>query len=134
METVSSQLTIFLTTYGLKILGAILILIIGRIAAGVGRRIVRRILQRAKAEPSIVSFVGSLTYFLILTFAVLAALAKFGIQTASLVAILGAAGFAIGFAMQGSLGNFAAGVLLGWCLGTLNLSFKSPSISFLIMS
>ena len=112
METVSNQLTLFLTTYGLKILGAILILILGRIAAGVGRKIVRRILRKAKAEPSIVSFVGSLTYFLILTFAVLAALAKFGIQTASLVAILGAAGFAIGFAMQGSLSNFAAGVLI----------------------
>ena len=51
-------------------------------------------------------------YFLILTFAVLAALAKFGIQTASFVAILGAAGFAIGFALQGSLSNFAAGVLI----------------------
>lgn len=112
METVSNQLTLFLTTYGLKILGAILILILGRIAAGVGRRIVRRVLEKAKAERSIVSFFGNLTYFLILTFSVLAALAKFGIQTASLVAILGAAGFAIGFAMQGSLGNFAAGVLI----------------------
>ena len=49
---------------------------------------------------------------LILVFAVLAALAKFAIQTASFVAILGAAGFAVGFALQGSLGNFAAGVLI----------------------
>jgi small conductance mechanosensitive channel len=69
-------------------------------------------LTKAKTEPPIVSFVGSLTYILILTFAILAALAKFGIQTASFVAILAAAGFAIGFALQASLANFAAGVLI----------------------
>jgi small conductance mechanosensitive channel len=112
MESVSNQLTVFVTTYGLKIIGAILILILGRIVAGIGRRIVRRVLEKGKTDSAIISFVGSLTYILILTFAVLAALAKFGIQTASFVAILGAAGFAIGFALQGSLGNFAAGVLI----------------------
>lgn len=112
MNTAVDQLVIFVTTYGLKIIGAIIILILGRIAAGIGRRIVRRMLERSKTDPSIVAFVGSLTYVLILIFAVLAALAKFGIQTASFVAILGAAGFAIGFALQGSLANFAAGVLI----------------------
>ena len=69
-------------------------------------------MEKSKADPSIISFVGSLTYMIILTFAVIAALAKFGIQTASFVAVLGAAGFAIGFALQGSLANFAAGVLI----------------------
>jgi small conductance mechanosensitive channel len=112
MESVGNQLVFFVTNYGLKIIGAILILILGRIAAGLGRRIVKRMLEKAKTEPSIVSFVGTLTYFLILTFAVLAALAKFGIQTASFVAIIGAAGLAVGFALQGSLANFAAGVLI----------------------
>jgi small conductance mechanosensitive channel len=112
MSTVSNQIISFVTTYGIQILGAIIILILGRIGAGIGRRIVTKMLTKAKAEPPIIQFVGSLTYFLILTFAVLAALAKFGIQTASFVAILGAAGFAIGFALQGSLANFAAGVLL----------------------
>jgi small conductance mechanosensitive channel len=105
-------LTFFITTYGIKIIGAIIILILGRIAAGIGRKIVKRILEKSKTDPAIVSFVGSMIYFLILIFAVLAALAKFGIQTASFVAILGAAGFAIGFALQGSLANFAAGVLI----------------------
>jgi len=112
MENVVEQLVTFVTTYGLKIIGAIIILILGRIVAGIGRGIVRRALERAKTDAAIVSFSGSLTYFLILTFAILAALAKFGIQTASFVAILGAAGFAIGFALQGSLANFAAGVLI----------------------
>ena len=96
MENVIDQLVEFATKYGLQIIGAILILIIGRIAAGIGRRIVRRLLERAKTEPSIVSFVSSLIYIIILVLAVLAALAKFGIQTASFVAILGAAGFAVG--------------------------------------
>jgi small conductance mechanosensitive channel len=112
MQAAIDQLGVFITTYGIKIIGAIVILILGRIAAGISRRIVRRALERGKTDPSIVSFVGSLTFFLILIFAVLAALAKFGVQTASFVAILGAAGFAVGFALQGSLGNFAAGVLI----------------------
>ncbi len=112
MEAIESQLTVFLTTYGLKIIGAILILIIGRILSGIGRKTVTRVLEKSKTDPAVVSFAGSLTYVLILTLSVLAALAKFGIQTASFVAILGAAGFAIGFALQGSLANFAAGVLI----------------------
>jgi small conductance mechanosensitive channel len=112
MDNAVNQLMVFVTMYGLKIIGAILILIIGRIAAGIMRKIVRKTLEKSKTAPAVISFVGSLTYFLIITFAVLAALAKFGIQTASFVAVLGAAGFAIGFALQGSLANFAAGVLI----------------------
>ena len=112
METGTGQVLTYLSIYGLKILGAIVILVLGRIAAGIGRRITKKVLEKSKTDPAIVSFVGSLTYILILVFAVLAALAKFGIQTASFVAILGAAGFAIGFALQGSLANFAAGVLI----------------------
>ncbi|MBW2589519.1 MAG: mechanosensitive ion channel [Deltaproteobacteria bacterium] len=112
MENAANQLMVFVTMYGFRTIGAILILIIGRIAAGVGRKIVTKTLEKSKTDPAVISFVGSLTYFLILTFAVLAALAKFGIQTASFIAVLGAAGFAIGFALQGSLSNFAAGVLI----------------------
>jgi len=110
-ETVS-QIGLFLTTYGMQVIGAIIILILGRIAAGIGRKLIKRLLIKAKTDKAVISFVSNLTYLLILTFAVLAALAKFGIQTASFVAILGAAGFAVGFALQGSLANFAAGVLI----------------------
>ena len=112
MDNVADQLTVFITTYGIKVIGAIIILILGRIAAGIGRKVVKKVLEKTKTDPAVVSFVGSMIYFLILIFAVLAALAKFGIQTASFVAILGAAAFAIGFALQGSLANFAAGVLI----------------------
>lgn len=112
MDNVAGQLTFFVTTYGIKVIGAIIILILGRIAAGIGRKVVKKVLEKSKTDPAVISFLGSMIYFLILIFAVLAALAKFGIQTASFVAILGAAGFAIGFALQGSLANFAAGVLI----------------------
>jgi len=120
METVNMQsaqevldlLIKFGAEYGLKIIGAILILIVGRVAAGLGRKLVKKGLERTKVDAAVTSFVGSLIYIAILTFAVLAALAKFGIQTASFVAVLGAASFAVGFALQGSLGNFASGVLI----------------------
>jgi len=112
MQLSIDQLVVFVTNYGIKVIGAILILILGRIAAGMGRRIVRRMLENSKADSQIILFVGNFTYVMILIFAVLAALAKFGIQTASFVAILGAVGFAIGFALQGSLANFAAGILI----------------------
>jgi small conductance mechanosensitive channel len=103
---------VLFTTYGLSVLGAIVILIIGWIAARIGRRVTGKLLKRSKVDPAVISFASSLVYFLILTFTVLAALAKFGIQTTSFVAILGAAGFAVGFALQGSLANFAAGILI----------------------
>ncbi len=112
LQPVVEQLIAFGADYGLKIIGAVIILIVGRIAAGIGRKIVTKVMVKAKTDAAVVSFVGSLVHIMILTFAVLAALAKFGIQTASFVAVLGAAGFAVGFALQGSLANFAAGVLI----------------------
>jgi small conductance mechanosensitive channel len=112
MQSVSEQTIIFLTTYGLNVLGAVIILIVGWVVARFGQRVIRNLLQRSKVDEAVISFTGSLIYFLILTFAVLAALAKFGVQTTSFVAVIGAAGFAVGFALQGSLANFAAGVLI----------------------
>lgn len=112
MENVYNDLIRFATTYGIKIIGAILILIIGRFAAAMFRRILVKLLKKRDVDAAVVSFVGSLAYFLVLTIAVIASLAKFGIETTSFVAVLGAVGFAIGFALQGSLANFAAGVLI----------------------
>src|SRR5690606_10745858 len=111
-ESVMEAVVTFSSVYGLRIIGALLILVAGRIAAGLARRSIRRVLGFRKIDETIVSFVCSLAYFGILTVAVLAALSKFGIQTTSFIAVLGAAGFAVGLALQGSLGNFAAGVLI----------------------
>ena len=112
VETVVQQIVAFATSYGLQIIGAILILILGRFAASFARRSVRKFLNFRHVDKDVVSFVSSLVYFIILTVAVLSALSKFGIQTTSFIAVLGAAGFAVGLALQGSLSNFAAGVLI----------------------
>ena len=112
MENAVNVVMPLITAYGLKVIGAIAILIFGRIAAGFARKITREVLTKGNADSAIISFTGSLVYFAVITFAVLASLAKFGVETTSFVAILGAAGFAIGFALQGSLSNFAAGILV----------------------
>jgi len=102
----------FATTYGIKVVGAILILVIGRIVAGFVGRGVRKACLKARVDPTLTGFFARLSSIAVLLFAVLAALAKFGVQTTSFVAVLGAAGFAVGFAMQGSLSNFASGVMI----------------------
>ena len=102
----------YILPYGLRILTALLVLFAGLVAARVVRFILRRTLQRGKADPTLVSFIASVSYVTIICFAIIAALGRLGVQTASLVAILGAAGLAIGRALQGSLSNFAAGVLM----------------------
>jgi small conductance mechanosensitive channel len=88
------------------------VLIVGRWIAGALRRATRRALERARVDASLVPFVASLVYYLALTVVVIAVLNLFGIQTTSLIAVLGAAGLAVGLAMQGTLSNFAAGVML----------------------
>lgn len=100
------------TAYGMRIIGAIAILIIGRIVSVILGNLVGKALDRAKAEVSLRGFLVNLTKIAVVVFAVVAALAKFGVETTSFVAVLGAAGFAIGFALQGSLSNFAAGVMI----------------------
>ncbi len=112
METFVDQLVIFATTYGLKVVGAVLILIFGRALAGFARKGVKRLLKKSKTDEALISFLSGLIFILVMVFTVIAALAKFGVQTTSIVAVLGAAGFAVGFALQGSLANFAAGVML----------------------
>jgi len=97
---------------GLHLLYAIAILIIGRWIAMAIRGILRKMLTSRKVDLTIVSFVCSMVYIALMTFVVLAALSKLGVQTTSFVAVIGAAGLAIGLALQGSLANFAAGFLM----------------------
>lgn len=101
-----------ITTKGLDVIGAIVVLILGRIAAGVVRDAVAAALRRSKVELTLIPFVAGLAYAAVLAFTIIAVLGIFGIPTASFVAVLGAAGLAVGLALQGSLGNFAAGVML----------------------
>ena len=98
--------------WGLKVIGAIAVLLIGRAIAAWGRKVTHRWLERTGVDATIVPFAAGLVYFLILAFVVLAVLGLFGIPTASIVAVLGAASLAVGLALQGTLGNFASGVML----------------------
>src|SRR5437763_8780775 len=98
---------------GLNVLGAILILLIGLWLAGKADQLVVRMLSRAPHfDAMLKSFFGSLARYLVLTVTVLAVLSQFGIQTTSLIAVLGAAGLAVGLALQGTLSNLAAGIML----------------------
>ncbi len=98
--------------YALQIVVAIVILVIGRMVAGALRNALKKVMIARGVDASLTGFVGSLVYFSIMAFTVIAVIGRFGVQTASFVAILGAAGFAIGMALQGTLANFASGVML----------------------
>jgi small conductance mechanosensitive channel len=69
-------------------------------------------MTKGKVDPTLISFLGHMIYIALLTFVILAALGQLGIQTTSFIAVIGAAGLAIGLSLQGSLANFAAGVLM----------------------
>ncbi len=94
------------------VLAAAAILVLGRIAAKIAANMVRRVLDRSHTEPTLVRFLSSLVYALILAFVIIAALERLGVNTTSFAAVVAAAGLAIGFALQGSLSNFAAGVMI----------------------
>ncbi len=97
---------------GLKILGGIAIFLIGRFIAGKVRSGMRSIMAGRDVDPSLAGFVSSLAYFAILAFTVIGVIGQFGVETASFIALLGAAGFAVGMALQGTLANFASGVMI----------------------
>lgn len=98
--------------YLLQIIAAIVIFYIGRfIAKGVRRFLERSLLSRG-VDKAVVSFVCSIVYVIIFIATALMALSQIGVQTTSFIAILGAAGLAVGLALQGSLANFASGILI----------------------
>jgi len=91
---------------------AIIILAIGFWGAKLITRLIKGLMERREVDPALTGFVGNLVNAVVITFAVIAALNQLGIQTTSLVAIVGAAGLAIGLALKDSMGNFAAGVMI----------------------
>lgn len=102
-----------ITTYGLSVVGAIIILIVGFMIAGWVKSAVSKALSKVeKVDETLRAFFASLAYYAVVIFTVVAVLAQFGIETTSFIAVLGAAGLAIGLALQGTLSNVAAGVML----------------------
>ena len=112
MENLPTKIFELVTIYGLKVIAAIVVFIVGRLIAKGLTNFTEKVMTKKEVDPTIVSFVGNMTYIALLVFVVLAALGQLGVQTTSFIAVIGAAGLAIGLALQGSLSNFAAGFLM----------------------
>lgn len=108
METLRN----LLEAYGPTVVKALAILLIGWIVARIVRSVARSLMIRAKVDETLTGFCASLLYMLLMALVIISALSKMGVDTTSFAALIAAAGLAIGFALQGSLGNFAAGVML----------------------
>ena len=119
MDGLSGQLAYIFTLaqsllvpWGMKILGALAVLIVGRMVAGSLRKTMARLMTRSDTDPTLGKFLSSLVYYLVLVVVAVAALSMIGIQMASVLTILATAGLAVGLALQGTLSNVAAGVML----------------------
>lgn len=106
------QLLSLLTDYGMRLIIALLILVLGIWVSRLIKRVLRRGMEKRSLDPTLVSFLSSLVYYILVVAVVISAISKLGIETTSFIAVLGAAGLAVGLALQGSLSNFASGVLL----------------------
>jgi len=98
--------------FGLKLLVAIVIFYVGRLVARILTNTLHKLMQKQKADPILESFVCNLAYWVVMLFVIIASINHIGIETTSLIAVMGAAGLAVGLALQGSLSNFASGVLI----------------------
>ncbi|MGH1486346.1 MAG: mechanosensitive ion channel family protein [Cellvibrionaceae bacterium] len=111
-EDMMAQTVSFVTTYGLKIVMALVIFLIGKWLAKKVANFIERRMTVSNVDVTISKFVKNILYYILMVVIIIATLGQLGIQTASFVAIVGAAGLAVGLALQGSLSNFASGVLL----------------------
>lgn len=112
LSTAAETASNLIAQWGLSVVGAIVVLVVG---LWVAKRIqggVKAGLGRQGLDPSLVPFISSLVYWGLVAFVLIAVLGIFGIPTASFIAVLGAAGLAVGLALQGTLSNFAAGVMI----------------------
>jgi len=105
-------LTTLISVWGLRVLGALVLLVVGLVVAKFIRGTVSKTLERSKLDNTLIPFLSGIIYYLMLAFVIVAVLSLFGVETTSFIAVLGAAGFAVGLALQGTLSNFASGVML----------------------
>ena len=112
MEQTIKEIQSLVTSYGLQVIGALATLVIGIWIAKWLARIASRILNKRNVDPTLTKFAVSVVKIALITFVIISAISQVGIETTSFVAVIGAAGLAVGFALQGSLSNFASGVML----------------------
>ena len=111
-EKMSQMMDTYVIPWGINIVMAIVIYIIGKMIVGVLINVLGKIMARSKYDDMLVDFVKAIARAVLMLFVIIAALDRLGVDTTSLAAILAAAGLAIGLSLQGSLQNFAAGVML----------------------
>jgi small conductance mechanosensitive channel len=109
---IMNTLTALVMEYGLRALGGLALFLVGKWVAGRIRAGLRYQLERSSLDPTLIPFASGMVYWALMAFVILAVLNLIGVQTASAIAVLGAAGLAVGLALQGTLSNFAAGVML----------------------
>jgi len=112
VQAIGSTIVELISAWGLKVLGALLLLVVGRMLAGWARRLIRKALAKANVDATLVPFIAGITYYFILAAVLMAVFGLVGIQTASFLAVFGAAGLAVGLALQGTLSSVASGVML----------------------
>lgn len=112
LESLYLKLAEYVSLYGLKVIAAIAIFFIGKWVAKRVVKVVKNLMKKANVDETLVSFSGNILYGLALAFVVIASLNQLGVETTSLAAVIAAAGLAIGLALQGSLSNLAAGVMI----------------------
>ncbi len=112
INSLMQQAPELIITYGTKIILAIVVYVVGKWIAKMIAGLIERGMNAQSVDKIVSQFIRNITYYALLTMVVIAALGQLGVQTASFVAIVGAAGLAVGFALQGSLANFASGVLI----------------------
>lgn len=112
IQAAVEQYSPLVVSYGIKIVLALVVFIVGKWLAKKIAGLLKASMLKSGIDATVVTFAANLAYGLLLTIVIIAALAQVGIQTASFVAIIGAAGLAVGLALQGSLSNFASGVMI----------------------
>jgi len=109
---ISDFINIYIIPWSINIAMALAIFVIGRWLANILLNVLDRVMKKAGTDEMLISFVHSILSAIFLLFIIIASLDQLGVDTTSFIALIGAAGLAIGLALQGSLQNFAAGVLL----------------------
>jgi len=112
LEAAIEAASSLLVEYGMSVIGAIVLFVVGRMVASWARKKLTQGLTRAGTDASLIPFFASMLYYVLVGVVLIAVLNLFGIETTSLIAVMGAAGLAVGLALQGTLSNFAAGVML----------------------
>jgi small conductance mechanosensitive channel len=112
MEFGTAALTSLAITYGIRVVSAVVALIVGLYIVGIMVKVIGKVLEQSNTDPSLTSFIRSLVSILLKIMVYITAIGMLGVEMTSFIAILGAAGLAVGMALSGTLQNFAGGVMI----------------------